>query len=277
MKFVISKQLFLIVSLIVIVGLSIKIVNTTELSSTTNTQTEATLKIKAQSKAKASIKSQIKVKSKTRAQKSYSYAAPPGATPPAKKEEPASNGDKKGAKSPTKDILLSDWLLISSPTFKNPALFPEIMTEFSLPNVRIKTDGHEYRINDAHSKDKNKENSPAHNKLFWFRLSKKLIYYSSTKEDLNILGGNKIEHIVDAASMKINALGFYCFSIREKSGHDWNICSENEKTRNKWYCKIQELRGQELDKTCDGAPEVDANVIIKNVFKFFFHNYYFLS
>lgn len=276
MKFVTTKSTILIGTLLVIIALSMSLTSSSEVVSMAGSSSEVSLKTKLQNKSKSSAKTQLKSQSRVRKEKVYSFQTPPGApappsakanaapAPAAKKENAKENGENAAAAA-GKDIILNDWLLVSSPTFKNSAVFPEIFTGYMNTNVRIRTDNYDFRINDAHKKDANSNNNPEQEKHFWFRLTKEMIFYSSTKEDLNILGGNKIAHIVHAATLKRHDLGYYCFSINDRSGHDWKICSELEKTRNTWFCAVQKLRGEKLEKYCLGNEADDANIVYKNV------------
>lgn len=271
MKFVTTKSTILIGTILVIIAFSLSLTSSSEVVSKAGAGAEASVKTKLQNKSKIAAKAHLKTHSRVRKEKVYSFTFPPGAEPLEDKEDDAANavaaGDKKKNENPAagKEIILSDWLLVSSATFKNSAVFPEIFTGYMNTNVRIRTDGYDFRLNDAHKKDANANNNPEHEKHFWFRLTKDMIFYSSTKEDLNILGGNKIAHITHAASLKRHDLGYYCFSINDRSGHDWKICSELEKTRNTWFCAVQKLRGQKLEKYCTGNETDNANIVYKNV------------
>jgi len=172
-----------------------------------------------------------------------------------------------------KDNILNDWLMISSGTFRNSAVFPEIHIGYMNPNIKIKFDNFDYRINDAHAKDlSDNENTPANNKLFWFRLTKNMIFYSSTKNDLNILGGNKIENIFNINILKQDFFGNFCFTIDDISGYDWKICTEIEKVRDKWLCALEKLKGKELENFCtdnynnnNSNYSNKENIVYKNV------------
>lgn len=170
---------------------------------------------------------------------------------------------------PTKgqgDVILNDWLKISSKTFHNR--YGEIDMGYHGDNISIRTDSYEFRINDAFGKDKNKDNQPPNEELFWFRMTKDLIFYSSTKHDLNLLGGMRINEIVDAEGEKTATNGDYCFFIQDISKHDWEICSVHEKVRNGWFCKIQELRKETKPAYCyEDDENSKTKVIVKNVRK----------
>ena len=276
MKFVNTKSTIIIGVILVIIALSFSLTSSSEVVSKASSSTESSIKSKVHNKSKSNAQSHLKLQSKVYKEKFYSLDTPPGsparssaksAAAPVVKSTPAEKEEiikpKEADPNDPKAIILNDWLMVSSRTFKNNNVFPEIFTGFMNTNVRIRTDGYDFRINDAHEKDKNEQNNPEHQKHFWFRLTTEMIFYSSTKEDLNILGGNKIAHIIHTAILKRHDLGYYCFSINDKSEHDWKICSEIEKTRNLWYCTIQKLRGQKLEKFCLGKD--DDNIVYRNV------------
>lgn len=274
MKFVNTKSTILIGTILVILALSMSFTSSSEVVSKASSRAESSVKSKLQNESKSTAKAHLKLQSRVRKEKVYSFQTPPGAPAPLSAKAnpaPAANdkkeqGKDKGETPPAgKDIILNDWLLVASRTFKNSAVFPEIFTGHMNTNVRIRTDGYDFRLNDAHKKDANENNNPEQEKHFWFRLTKEMIFYSSTKEDLNILGGNKISHITHAATLKRHELGYYCFTINDRSGHDWKICSELEKTRNIWFCAVQKLRGAKLENFCLGTDADDANIVYKNV------------
>jgi len=288
MKFVNTKSTIFLGTLLVIIALSISLSSCSEVVSKSSSEAKSSIKSKLQNKSKTATKAQIKSQFRARKEKVYSLETPPGVPAP-----PTANAKKEILKPKVettpadKDVKLKNWLMVASRTFKNNGVFPEIFTGFMNTNVRIRTDSYDFRLNDAYKKDVNKNNNPDQEKHFWFRLTKDTIFYSSTKEDLNILGGNKISQITFSALLKKHELGYFCFSINDKSGHDWKICSEVEKTTNIWFCTIQKLRGQKLDNFCSrilaglgsgsgtgsgsgsgsgtGSDGDDANIVYKNV------------
>jgi hypothetical protein len=290
MKFVNTKSTIFLGTLLVIIALSISLSSCSEVVSKSSSEAKSSIKTKLQNKSKTATKAKIKSQSRVRKEKVYSLQTPPGAPKPATaKAAPAPNAKKENSKPKVettpadKDVILKDWLMVASRTFKNNDVFPEIFTGYMNTNVRIRTDSYDFRLNDAYKKDVNQNNNPDQEKHFWFRLTKDTIFYSSTKEDLNILGGNKISQITFTALLKKHELGYFCFTINDKSGHDWKICSEVEKTTNIWFCTIQKLRGQKLDNFCSrilaglrsgsgsgtGSDGDDANIVYRNVNNYF--------
>ena len=83
-------------------------------------------------------------------------------------------------------ILIEEWLKVSSPSIRSSQRYPEIV----LPNNDRKTinSTHTYfRINSLYKPGKDGE-EPLDELYFYFRLSKNFFYYTTTKTDLNILG-----------------------------------------------------------------------------------------
>ena len=283
MKFVTLNSKYLLVIITIVVSISLTYINSSEVVSTIKTNTL----LKNKSTTKNSSKSLLRNKSKVTIQnKKYSLTAPPGnkiTLNPVTPNQLANVKDilktaklipnQTTSEKPTNpvtdatkgqgDVLLNDWLMISSKGFNNH--YPEIDMGIHGDNVKIKTDSFDYRVNDAFSKDTNPENQPPTKKLFWFRITKDLIFYSSTKHDLNLLGGMKIPDIIQSESDKRGPNGDHCFEITDKNNHDWQICSEHEKVRNTWFCKIQELRKENLPHYCGTNSFDDTKIIIKNV------------
>ena len=85
------------------------------------------------------------------------------------------------------DIIFNDWFQISSKSFH--IQYNEFEMGLHGANIKIKTNSNDFRINEAFTRDNNTNNQPPSTDLFWFRLTKNLIFYSSSKnQDLNLLG-----------------------------------------------------------------------------------------
>ena len=163
------------------------------------------------------------------------------------------------------DVIFNDWLQISSKSFH--LQYNEIDMGFHGANVKIKTNSNDFRINDAFARDINTDNQPPSAELFWFRLTNDLIFYSSTKQDLNLLGGIKISDINSADGDKKGIDGEFCFEIVSKQGNTpWEICTHIKNVRDMWFCKIQELRKETQPLYCTNANgDSTTKIIIKNV------------
>jgi carbonic anhydrase len=144
---------------------------------------------------------------------------------------------------PKKDdmrLLLEDWLRISSPMFKNRARFPSI----SMPNgtmIEINVDHNFFRINSAFDDNNPDPTMPPGILYFWFRLSGRNIYYSSTTSDVNILGAIRIINIIDTNPHNDYSTEATCFTIKDNELKNWKLCADSIDIRNKWVCKIKEI------------------------------------
>ena len=137
-------------------------------------------------------------------------------------------------------VILEDWFKISSPSFKDYAVFPPI----SMPNgsqISLKVDHNNFRINDAFDEDKIDFNLPPERQYFWFRLSERNIFYSLSKTDLNILGAILFETVIDASYFPDSSNYSTCISILERENKRWKICAESIDIRNKWFCNIYDM------------------------------------
>ena len=303
MKFVTFNTKSILVIFAILFTITLTFANSNAVESTIKTENNSQLKNKIKSNSVLKMKSQSKL---TLKKKKYSLTAPPGgikdlteplnipltqdyksvtqpnpAQSSATQANPAQNSatqanpaqnsakptipPKVGATKGTGDIIYNDWLKISSKGFRNH--YNEIDMGYISDNIRIRLDSFDYRINDAYLKDDNAKNQPPNEELFWFRLSKDLVFYSSTKQDLNLLGGMKISEIVESEGEKKGEKGDYCFVITDAGNHDWQVCSEHENVRNMWYCKIQELRKETLPHYCSNVDNNNIKVIVKNVRK----------
>lgn len=265
--------------------------NTNKLLTSTNLLSKSTNKAKNQIKAKLTSRTNSKVRK-------YSFKNPPGtpggaATPQITASSPAgvlnppptpnvtlpqpaginnpnptqqhATGLVVDATKGQGDVILNDWLRISSKTFHTH--YHEIDMGFHGDNISIRTDSYDFRINDAFGKDKNPSNQPISEDHFWFRLTKDLIFYSNTKHDLNLLGGMNIAQITEGEGEKRASNQDYCFYIQDTNNHDWEVCSQYEKVRNTWFCKIQELRKEPKPAYCTADGNENIKVIVKNVSK----------
>lgn len=165
----------------------------------------------------------------------------------------------------TTDIVLSEWFMISSKAFNNPTKFPPIkLNDNSF--VTINVDPNNFRINDANDKQENQDKLPS-NKFFWFRLSGLNIYYSSTKTDINILGGISIDSLSNVVTTGTDASTEYittCFTVADKIRDEWKLCGLNESTVKQWYCQIKTFLKEEDLVNCP-VKDPNTNVIEKTI------------
>ncbi len=172
----------------------------------------------------------------------------PSSPAPAPNNTTASAGGNAtaGGSSP----ILSEWFMISSPTFQNTKKFP-LVTLWSGKKIKINLDAEFFRINDAFVKAQGDDKGPSE-KFFWFRLSGLNIYYSLTKSDINILGAVAIQAISNVATGGGSSSGgnqTYCFSVTDFEASAWKICGISQNTTTQWVCQIKQLLGN-ADPSC---------------------------
>ncbi len=154
------------------------------------------------------------------------------------------------------DIILTDYMKISSPQFKNALKFPPL----ELPNgdvITIKIDENYYRINDF-SKG---PNAPPSDKHFWFRMSGRNLYYSSNKDDINVLGAIRVKSIGDVEPKKAYEDDRYCFKILDENDDKWTICPPNMLRKKKWICTIRQILDI-FDEDCKNVDLADSEITI---------------
>jgi len=161
------------------------------------------------------------------------------------------------------------WLKISSDMFGHTGRFPPI----TLPSgkmVTIQTDKKKrfYRINGKFNKHKMAGGKfPSSKYYFWFRLSGKNLYYSGTKESINVLGSIAVKNIIDAHPHSKYTKSALCFKVFDREKKRWKLCAQTIDLRNKWICKIKIVLGL-TDRSCKGSGLDDADpgkIIIKNI------------
>lgn len=169
--------------------------------------------------------------------------------------------------------LYQDWLMISSPDFKNKNIFPKIKLNDD-STAEIKTDSNFFRINDGFRQDQISDKSmPPTNQSFWFRLSQSNLSYSSTTTDINILGALAMKTIKKISLTEISK--FACFRIdyienqekpdnkknqvnqKKQATQFWTICAKNEEIRKKWVCRIEKIVGLK-DQLCGFGSKSNA-------------------
>ena len=144
---------------------------------------------------------------------------------------------------PKKDdmrLLLEDWLKISSPMFKNKARFPPIaMPDGTFQEINV--DQNFFRNNTVFDDNNPDPSMPPGQYFFWFRLSGRNIYYSTTQTDINILGALNVVNVDNATPHDDYSAEATCFSIKDKERKNWKLCADSIDIRNKWVCKIKEI------------------------------------
>jgi carbonic anhydrase len=148
---------------------------------------------------------------------------------------------------------LSDWLSISSLKFEDPIAYPTI-------NPR---DGKEqkHQFGDLkqilnQSYELAEKEGAKNNSEFWFRARGGIVYYGTTKEDINFMGTVYIKSVEDDKTPveQGNTMN-YCFDLFDKSDSYYRICSLDEKVKYKWLCSIQSFTKEPLDMNCISEEE----------------------
>ena len=179
--------------------------------------------------------------------------APPSTPPGADtKAEGNSTNSNDLSKIDSNQILLEDWLKISSPSIRSSLRYPEII----LPNndrKSINTTHNYFRINNLFKAGK-EGTDPLDELYFYFRLTKNFFYYTATKTDLNILGTIPMEFVLSISKEikddRIVEGREKCFSVKMNDGQDYTICGKDIPTLNKFFCKIKAILNVPLDYYC---------------------------
>jgi carbonic anhydrase len=139
-------------------------------------------------------------------------------------------------------ISVEGWLKISSPEFKNKNKFPPLEVDGKI--FKVMSDNRNFRINYNFDEKKKSNDLPQSNIDFYFRLVKNLIYYTESKNDVNILQS------IDVISVKPKSIFLpgqesesLCFSVKDSENIEWDLCGQDKKTRDDWLCKLRTILG----------------------------------
>lgn len=152
----------------------------------------------------------------------------------------------------TLDLLYRGWLKISSPNLKNYNRYNKL----NLPDWsehEILTGAHFFRKNLMYSLGSDANTKPPDDEFFYFRLSKRNFFYSETMDSVNALDSLELRYIVSAHTLEDFNRSPNCFKVKDTKHLDWILCAENKDKRNKWVCKINEVKGVSDFKTCVDA------------------------
>jgi len=158
------------------------------------------------------------------------------------------------------NLVLSDWLKISSPQFKNNKRYPELL----LPNgtsTKIKITPGYYRINESYSAANKKAGGPPGPHFFWFRLSGRNLYYSINKSDLNVMGTVRVKEVSNVNPTKIYSEEPLCFTVLDEQESKWKLCTQDSSTKVKWVCTMRRTLGQ-VDKDCEKVLLADSEITV---------------
>lgn len=214
------------------------------LSNSVNSHSAAEIKIS--SSVKLTTSNKVKSTNKA-ASKVQSTKKPKKYNKKLKKKKKIIRIKRKTFKDPIA-IIRTGWLKISAKMFTKTNKFPPII----LPNgkkIKIKINQSYFRLNEAFVKGTSNPNLPPKRKYFWFRLSGKHLYYSMTKNDINILGDIPLKNIITSYASQDSKNEHNCFKVVDRESRNWKLCAETLKLRLKWVCKIKEILGYS-DKQC---------------------------
>lgn len=160
-------------------------------------------------------------------------------------ESSSSTSASSSSSTASADQIVEGWLRISSYDFLNESKYPAVALPKEGQFLKIKTDRNRFRINLIYTKDPNNPDTK-----FYFRMNKDHIYYSCTKDDMNVMGAVDIAEIKSAERDKIDDT---CFKIILHNKVEYDICGEDIKTKEQWYCAIS-LKLDKPDETCIIKP-----------------------
>ena len=145
--------------------------------------------------------------------------------------------------------------MIQSSIYTNKINFPELSISQN-EKYKIPLDFDNWRINtDVKSK---KEND---NKFFYFYLSGLNIYYSYSKESLNILDAfslTMIQSLGRESGPVYNNKETHCILISGYNSIVWKICNEREDAIKEWFCTIKlslQMKDSFCEKKKDDSPK----------------------
>jgi carbonic anhydrase len=140
------------------------------------------------------------------------------------------------------EMSAEGWLKISSNVFKDLVKFPAI--DINGKKFNIKTDNLKFRINTMYDPEKKGDEFPKSNLDFYFRLVKNLIYYTISKNDINMLSSITIASIEEKSLfLPGQELDGLCFTILDKENFNWDLCANDKNTADSFICRIKTSLG----------------------------------
>ena len=163
-------------------------------------------------------------------------------------------------------LIHEGWLKISSPQLKKTSIYPRL----TLPNWSqhdIPTERNFFRVNEGFNPYANDDTEPPGPFYFFFRLSKRNMFYSIDKNSINIKGSMMFHEIKDAIPLPDFARSDQCFTIEDTQRKQWTLCAETNIKRNQWVCTIRNVLRLEDYNTCiakldgDGLPTIVQKIL----------------
>jgi carbonic anhydrase len=91
---------------------------------------------------------------------------------------------------------------------------------------------------------------------FWFKVRGGYIYYSSTKNDINVLDAIFAKSAINDDHLSpLSNNSNSCFKVLDFNQNDWLLCAASVNTKLKWLCSLQTFLGQTLDYMCRPPSE----------------------
>jgi hypothetical protein len=159
------------------------------------------------------------------------------------------------------NLIMEGWLRVSTPQLKNINRFPVI----TLPDKtqhQIPTQRDYFRVNESYDPMRNPNSAPSPF-YFWMRLSFKNLYYSLSKDSINVVGNIPAGDIQAASVLKEYARSNKCFSVDDAQNKEWTLCAQSVKERNEWVCKIKALKKQDSETLCIKRLMNDEAIVIE--------------
>jgi carbonic anhydrase len=142
---------------------------------------------------------------------------------------------------------ISDWLSIASSKLKDTNIFPSINTNNG--STQTLHFGNLDQLTNLKFEEAQKEGAK-YNGEHWFRARGGYVYYSSTKEDINV--GSV--YVKDAKNiqlpMDVHDSSYYCFELVDYSDAKYTLCSTDRTIKMKWLCSLQNYLKNSIDMEC---------------------------
>jgi carbonic anhydrase len=168
--------------------------------------------------------------------------------------------------------MLEGWLTISSPAFRNRNFYPSIDHQ-EIPQT-------DYQRDNPNFASARNQGAWADN-AFYFKARGHYIYYSSTKDDTNVLDSIVPKHVTTIVdySAPVNKTDV-CFNVQDIDNNNFKICAENNTTKLEWMCSLQNELKEQLDYYCTppeertiknqqdiakGQPPIEIKKLVQNV------------
>ena len=135
-------------------------------------------------------------------------------------------------------VSFEGWAKINSDMYSDTLTNPDI-TLRSYQKIKVPLSADKFRVNEFHTETKyGDKNYPPSRLEFYFRLSKKNLYYSSFRDSLKVLDTISFTEITEVGINTLNPDLSECIEITKGDGRKWNMCVPDAKLRLDWLCKL---------------------------------------